>query len=587
MDYDLHYKLRRGNIKAFRELYTLDLRRLWFICCHITEDVKKAAPLLINSWKAAIDKTVNTDTPPKESFGVLVSAEILKAVSNELESDDNYETLPAPIIPKEYTVFVNGIKQLDYEDRYMYLLTTFGGLSAHAVANLTEMPLEQAKNRISSLSAKAQDTPEIKGLGFALSVRLLTEFKSPNGNPFSKINIPQFLITTLEHDYQLVMRKQGKSTTASNVGKETKNMKTPVKPNQRTAAKSKGFKYTKPIVVTAVSLAVVIAAVIILPKVLGGNAAVTRITTYNVDEVAYGNVTQTISGSGTLTPITKETLTSSKGGEVEEVNFTVGDEVTEDAVIAVIGDEEITAPCDGILLELPIAAGDEVAVGGSVAMVMGKDGFTMGIAVDETEISSVALEQDVTFTIDAISEEYTGKVTQISYNGSSSGGSVAFQITAAVEYVEDVYPGMSASAEIVIEDSGEGLLVPVDAVRTSGDDNYVYLAPSGAEVGTVYEEGDMDVSDLTRVTVETGMSDGTYILIESDELAEGDLIVITKITSTLTGSVNEGEDGGRGGMGGFPGGGGGMNFGDFDFENFDPNQMPQGGGFGGFGGFGG
>ena len=50
-----------------------------------------------------------------------------------------------------------------------------------------------------------------------------------------------------------------------------------------------------------------------------------------------------------------------------------------------IGDEEITAPCDGILLELPIAAGDEVAVGGSVAMVMGKDGFTMGIAVDETE----------------------------------------------------------------------------------------------------------------------------------------------------------------------------------------------------------
>ena len=134
MDYDLHYKLRRGNIKAFRELYTLDLRRLWFICCHITEDVKKAAPLLINSWKAAIDKTVNTDTPPKESFGVLVSAEILKAVSNELESDDNYETLPAPIIPKEYTVFVNGIKQLDYEDRYMYLLTTLGGLSAHAVA---------------------------------------------------------------------------------------------------------------------------------------------------------------------------------------------------------------------------------------------------------------------------------------------------------------------------------------------------------------------------------------------------------------------------------------------------------------------
>ncbi len=125
---------------------------------------------------------------------------------------------------------------------------------------------------------------------------------------------------------------------------------------------------------------------------------------------------------------------------------------------------------------------------------------------------------------------------------------------------------MSALAEIVIESSGEGLLVPIDAVRTSGDQNYVYLAPSGAAEGTEYEEDQLDVSDLTKVTVETGMSDGSYILIESDELAEGDLIVITKITSTQTGSDSESQ-------GGFwryeriPGGGG-MNFAIFDFENF-------------------
>ena len=47
------------------------------------------------------------------------------------------------------------------------------------------------------------------------------------------------------------------------------------------------------------------------------------------------------------------------------------------------------------------------------------------------------------------------------------------------------------------------------------------------------------------------MSDGSYILIESDELAEGDLIVITKITSTQTGSDSESQ-GGFGGMSGFP-----------------------------------
>lgn len=327
-------------------------------------------------------------------------------------------------------------------------------------------------------------------------------------------------------------------------------------------------------------LAVVIAAAIVLPKIFN-SASSARITTYQVEEITYGNVSTTISGSGTLTPVTQETLTSTYAGEIASVNFTVGDEVAEGDVLAVVtsdnGDEEITAPCDGILIEFPVKSGTEVAAGGSVAMIMGKDGFTMGIAVDELNISSVALEQEVSFTIDAVEGDYTGSVTAISYNGSTSGGTTAYQITATVDYVEGVYPGMSASAEIVIEDSGDGLLVPVDAVGTSGDDNYVYLAPSGAELGTSFEEGEIDLNDLTRVTVETGMSDGSYMMIESDELAEGDLIVITQITSTLTGSDSEGEGGGFGGMGGFPGGGG-MDFGDFDFENFDPSQFPQGGG---------
>ena len=341
-------------------------------------------------------------------------------------------------------------------------------------------------------------------------------------------------------------------------------------------------------------MAVAIAAAIILPKVLGGQTVSTKITTYNVTEVTYGNISQTVSGSGTLTPVTSETLTSSKGGEVEKVYYTVGEEVEENDVIAVINGEKIKAPCDGILLELPLNVGDEVAQGGSVAMVMGKDGFTMGIAVDETEISSIQLDQDVTFTVDAVSSEFTGKVTKISYNGSSSGGSVAYQITAAFDYAEGIYPGMSATAQIVIEDSGKGLLVPVDAVSTSGDNNYVYRAPSGAEAGAVYEEDQLDITELTKVSVQTGMSDGSYILVESDELQEGSLIVVTKVNSTQTGSDKEsdrsGFPGGRNGMPNMPEG---MDFGDFDFDNFDPGQRPEGGSFGGgygsgggFGGFG-
>ena len=138
------------------------------------------------------------------------------------------------------------------------------------------------------------------------------------------------------------------------------------------------------------------------------------------------------------------------------------------------------------------------------------------------------------------------------------------------------------------------MLVPVDAVSTSGDNNYVYLAPTDAEAGKVYEEGKLDTSKLEKVSVKTGMSDGSYMLVESDELEEGSLIIIKKITSTQTGSDKDdsrsGFPGGGDSMPSFPGGGSGKDFGDFDFENFDPGQRPQSrsgnSGENGFSGFG-
>ncbi|MBS6226248.1 efflux RND transporter periplasmic adaptor subunit [Parabacteroides johnsonii] len=579
MDYDQYYRLRRGNVKAFRELYLVELRRMWFICYHITQDVSKAASMLLNGWKKVMERiVVESKDVPKEGFTALVSTEFFKMASQGIESDEDYEALPIPSVSEKYATFIQGIKQLAYEERYLYLLTTFGGLNTTAVSKLMGISFDEARGKIVSISTKAQDTPEIKKMELRDSVYLSTQFKSSDGKPFESIEIPQILIASLEHDYMLILRQQGKSASLSKIRKEPENMKSTAKPNQKAAVKKAGFKYTKPIVITAVVLVVVIAAAIVLPKIFS-SASSTRITTYQVEEITYGNVSTTISGSGTLTPVTQETVTSTYAGEVSSVNFTVGDEVAEGDVLAVVTsdnrDEEITAPCDGILIEFPVKVGTEVAVGGSVAMIMGKDGFTMGIAVDELNISSVALGQEVSFAIDAVEGDYTGSVTAISYNGSTSGGTTAYQITATVGYVEGVYPGMSASVEIVIEDSGDGLLVPVDAVGTSGDDNYVYLAPSGAEVGASFDEGEIDLNDLTKVTVETGMSDGSYMMIESDELAEGNLIVVTKITSTLTGSDSEGEGGGFEGMGEFPGG---MDFGDFDFENFDPSQFPQGGG---------
>ena len=348
-------------------------------------------------------------------------------------------------------------------------------------------------------------------------------------------------------------------------------------------------------VIGTVALAVIVTAAIVLPKVFAKDAS-TRIVTYNVTEVTTGNVSTTVSGSGNLTPITKQTVSAEYGGEVTSVAASIGAEVAEGDAIATVtysigpstNTAEITAPFDGILIELPVAEGDTFAQGDELCMLMGKDGFIMGVAVDELNIAAIQMGQEVTYTIDALSGSYSGTVTAISYNGSTSGSVTAYQIQTTLDYIEGAYPGMSASAQIVIEDSGEGLLVPVDAVYTSGDTNYVYLAPSDAETGTAYDEDAIDLNKMTKVTVTAGMSDGSYMRVDSDDLAEGDRILVKQVTSSATESARDSRDssgfpgGGFPGGGDFPGGSGGFDFGDFDFSNFDPSDRPSGG-FSGFG----
>lgn len=353
---------------------------------------------------------------------------------------------------------------------------------------------------------------------------------------------------------------------------------TPKTTSSTVKRKGRGKKIIKAVVILCILAAIAFAAAKYLPQYLKKEEVSTRIVTYNVTSVTKGSVTQTISGSGTLTPVTKKNATAQRGGEVKKVYYKVGDTVKKNVVIAQVGSVKIKAPCAGIIIDLPVAVGDELSFNGTVATIMAKSGFTMNLSVDETEISSIKLGQAVTFTVDAVKGSYTGEVSKISYSGSKSGGSVVFSITAKVDHIEGVYPGMSATAKIIIEDSGEGLLVPVEAVTTSGDGKYVYLAPADAQKGTVYAEGEISLSDLTRVAVETGMSDGTYMIASSDKLSDGSLIVLTRITSTATGSEKESDN--RNNMN-FPGGSG-FNF---DFNNFDPSQIPQGGGFNGGGNY--
>ena len=98
---------------------------------------------------------VKSPDVPKDSFTALVSTEVFKIVSQGIESDEDYEALPIPSVSKKYAAFIKGINQLAYEERYIYLLTTFGGLNTAAISELMGVSFDETKKRIASISSKA------------------------------------------------------------------------------------------------------------------------------------------------------------------------------------------------------------------------------------------------------------------------------------------------------------------------------------------------------------------------------------------------------------------------------------------------
>lgn len=236
----------------------------------------------------------------------------------------------------------------------------------------------------------------------------------------------------------------------------------------------------------------------------------------------------------------------------------------------------VAAEYDCVLTALSVAAGDTVVSGGSLCTLTGTNGYTLSLSIDELDIASVALGQSATITLDAIEGEYSGTVTNISYAGSGS-YVTSYTATVTTDPIEGAYPGMSASVEIITETSGETLIVSVAAVQYDGDAAYVWRAGDDAQAGQTVSADTLDTDALTKVSVTTGMSDGSYIAISGDGLAAGDLIWVPELTTSASYSDDEETQVSFSAFGTQPSFGGGMS-GEFSGGgNYGGGEFPGGG----------
>ena len=210
---------------------------------------------------------------------------------------------------------------------------------------------------------------------------------------------------------------------------------------------------------------------------------------------------------------------------------------------------------------------NEESAASAIATISGDEKMSVTISVDESDILSLELGQEVTVSVASVSEDtFAGTLTEINRTSASSG---TYSAVVELEKADGMLSGMTASVSIKIEGVENAILIPIEAVHFTSDGAYVY---------TRYDEEYQEYGG--KVDVVTGLENSTYMEIKSG-LSVGDTVYYTQSKSS--------SFGGFGGMSGFPGMGEGEmpDFGGGNMPSFEGGGMPNFGGGqmpGGFGG---
>lgn len=216
-----------------------------------------------------------------------------------------------------------------------------------------------------------------------------------------------------------------------------------------------------------------------------------------------------------------------------------------------LDDYTITAPISGTVIMKRVQAGETIGTDTSTSEVLciihDLSYLEMEIAVDELDILSIQEGQQATIVADALEDQtFTGVVTNVSSNGTTTGGTTTYPVTIRIDDYGELMPGMNASVSIVVESAEDALSIPNGAVARGG---YVLVTQDSPSAANAADRTAPD--GYVYVAVQTGVSDDSYIEVVSG-LTEDDTIAYDADAAALAAS----DDGGMMMPGGMPGGGG-------------------------------
>lgn len=192
---------------------------------------------------------------------------------------------------------------------------------------------------------------------------------------------------------------------------------------------------------------------------------------------------------------------------------------------------QIVSPIDGTITRVNIKLGrfaDDTDDDKPMFVVENIDQLEMDILVSEYDIGKIEIGQTATITADILKgETVEGIVDRISPTGEEKASSTERVIPTTVRITGDtkgLIAGINAKAEILISESNDTLILPLECLQQNEDGTISVLR--------VNSENKIEVIPVT-----TGVENDLNVEVFSDMLQEGDNIVVTPTPDLVEGTL--------------------------------------------------
>jgi HlyD family secretion protein len=223
-----------------------------------------------------------------------------------------------------------------------------------------------------------------------------------------------------------------------------------------------------------------------------------------------------------------------------------------DEQLRILDKAVIRAPIDGIVLKRQVEPGQTVAASlqTPVLFVLAEtlSQMVLHVAVDEADVGQIREGQSATFTVDAYPERrFQATILQVRYAPQVVEGVVTYETVLAVENGDlALRPGMTATAEIVVKEIQDALLVPNAALRFAPPAEEDLPATGGSVLARLFPRPKtpprpalnpakqqvfvLQDGILKPVAVKVGASDGAFTQIVAGDLKPGTPVVVDVVT---------------------------------------------------------